>query len=126
MTSRFPGRDVDVERLRRIASGDGEALTELFDLHSPVVLGLLVRILGSRSEAEEALQEVFLQVWTRADRYDPASSTPRGWMLAFARERAVERLRHRERLRQRENPGRTWNRADNRGDLADTRSDDGD
>lgn len=121
MISRFPGRDVDVERLRRIASGNGEALTELFDLHSPVVLGLLVRILGSRSEAEEALQEVFLQVWTRADRYDPASSTPRGWMLTFARERAVERLRHREHP-----PGRTWNRADNLGDLADPRSDDGD
>lgn len=104
MIARFPGRDVDVERLRRIASGDGGALAEVFDLHSPVVLGLLVRILGSRGDAEEALQEVFLQVWTRADRYDPASSTPLGWILAFARERALERLRYRE---QRSRPGRT-------------------
>lgn len=86
-------------RLRRIASGDGEALAEVFDHHSPVLLGLLVRILGSRSEAEEVLQEVFQQIWARADRYDPASSTPRGWMLAFARERAVERLLDREQPR---------------------------
>lgn len=96
LISRLPGGDVDVARLRRIASGDGAALAEVFDHHSPVLLGLLVRILGSRSEAEEALQEVFQQVWARADRYDPASSTPRGWMLAFARECAIERLRHRE------------------------------
>lgn len=96
MISRFQGGDADVARLRRIASGDSEALAEVFDHHSPVLLGLLVRILGSQSEAEEALQEVFQQVWARADRYDPAGSTPRGWMLSFARERAVERLRHRE------------------------------
>jgi DNA-directed RNA polymerase specialized sigma24 family protein len=96
MTLRFPGGDVDVARLRRIASGDGEALAEVFDAHSPVLLGLLVRILGSRSEAEEALQEVFQQVWAQADDYDPVRSTPLGWMLAFARERAIQRLRHRE------------------------------
>lgn len=110
MISRFRGGDVDVERLRRIASGDAKALAEVFDLHSPMVLGLLVRILGSRHEAEDALQEVFLQVWTRAGRYDPASSTPRGWVLAFARESALERLRERERFghrEQRSRPGRT-------------------
>ena len=109
MSQRFRGGDVDVERLRRIASGDGKALAEVFDLHSPVVLGLLVRILGSRNEAEDVLQEVFLQVWARAERFDPASSTPRGWVLAFARQRAIERLRDRERFgrEQRSRPGRT-------------------
>ena len=83
----------DTELVRRIAGGDGDALARLFDLHSPVVLGLLSRMLGARSEAEEVLQEAFLQVWTQADRYDPARSSARGWILMLARSRALDRLR---------------------------------
>lgn len=96
-----PERD-DTYLLRRIASGDGDALTELFDRHSPVVLGLLVRIVGGRAEAEEVLQEVFLQAWMQADRYDEERATPRGWLLMLARSRALDRLRRRETQRRRE------------------------
>jgi RNA polymerase sigma-70 factor (ECF subfamily) len=92
----------DNDLLRRIAAGDGDALTRLFDLHSPVALGLLVRILGDRAEAEEVLQEVFLQVWTQADRYDASRSSARGWLLMLARSRALDRLRRREARRRRE------------------------
>ena len=88
--------------IRRIASGDGEALTRLFDLHSSVSLGLLVRILGDRAEAEEVLQEVFLQVWTQADRYDAERCSPRGWLLMLTRSRALDRLRRRDARRRRE------------------------
>jgi len=96
-----PERD-DTYLLRRIAAGDGDALTELFDRHSSVVLGLLVRIVGGRAEAEEVLQEVFLQAWMQADRYDEERSTPRGWLLMLARSRALDRLRRREAQRRRE------------------------
>lgn len=81
--------------MRRIAAGEGEALAQAFDLHAPVVLGLLVRLLGRRSEAEEVLEEVFVHVWTQADRYDPQSATPCGWMLRTARALALDRLRSR-------------------------------
>jgi len=81
--------------MRRIAAGKGEALAELYDLQAPVVLGLLARLLGRRSEAEEILQEVFLHVWTQAARYDPKSATPRGWILTIARARALDRVRRR-------------------------------
>jgi RNA polymerase sigma-70 factor (ECF subfamily) len=96
-----PERD-DTYLLHRIAAGDGDALTELFDRHSPVVLGLLVRIVGGRAEAEEVLQEVFLQAWMQADRYDEERATPRGWLLMLARSRALDRLRRRETQRRRE------------------------
>lgn len=86
----------------RIAGGDGEAFARIFEMHSPVALGLLVRILGRRSEAEEVLQEVFLQVWTQADRYAAGRSTPRGWILMLARSRALDRIRRRESARRRE------------------------
>jgi len=86
----------------RIAAGDGEAFARVFEVHSAVVLGLLFRMLGRRSEAEEVLQEVFLQVWTQADRYDSTRSTPRGWLLMLARSRALDRIRWREARRRRE------------------------
>lgn len=92
----------DAHLLRRIASGDGDALTRLFDQHSPVVLGLLVRMLGVRAEAEEVLQEVFLQVWMQADRYEELRSSPRGWILMLARSRALDRLRRRTSQQRRE------------------------
>jgi RNA polymerase sigma-70 factor (ECF subfamily) len=92
----------DVDLLRRIATGDGDALARLFDLHSPVALGLLVRMLGDRAEAEEVLQEAFLQVWMQADRYDPERSSPRGWVLMLARSRALDHLRRRAARRRRE------------------------
>ncbi|MFL6193714.1 MAG: sigma-70 family RNA polymerase sigma factor [Thermoanaerobaculia bacterium] len=92
----------DHDLIRRVASRDGLAFARLFDLHAPVALGLLSRILGVRAEAEEVLQEVFLQVWMQADRYDAARSTARGWILMLARSRALDRMRRRDSSRRRE------------------------
>ncbi len=92
----------DVLLVGRVRAGDREAFAALFDRHAPVVLGLLVRILGSRPESEEVLQEVFLQAWRQSDRYDPARSTPRGWLLVLARSRALDLVRSRESRKRRE------------------------
>jgi RNA polymerase sigma-70 factor, ECF subfamily len=91
----------EVDLMSRVAGGDGEAFARLFEIHAPAALGLLVRILGRRSEAEEALQEVFVQVWTQADRYDETRSTPKGWILMLARSRALDRLRRGQSLQRR-------------------------
>ncbi len=92
----------DRELMSRVAARDGAAFTRLFELHAPVALGLLNRILGGRSEAEEVLQEVFLQIWMQADRYDVDRSSPRGWILMMARSRALDRRRRRASSRRRE------------------------
>jgi RNA polymerase sigma-70 factor (ECF subfamily) len=92
----------DRDLMSRTAARDGAAFAHLFERHAPVTLGLLQRILGARGEAEEVLQEVFLQIWMQADRYDGARSTPRGWILMLARSRALDRLRRRESARRRE------------------------
>lgn len=83
----------DSTLLRRVAGGDREAFAHLYDRHSPQVFGLLVRMIRRRAEAEEMLQEVFLQVWRNAGSYRPEGSTPRGWILMLARSRAIDRLR---------------------------------
>ena len=100
MDQQIPLNETDL--LRRITTGDGAALSRLFELHSPVVLGLLIRILGNRAEAEEILQETFLQVWMQAERYEESRSSPRGWVLMLARSRALDRLRRRESSRRRD------------------------
>src|ERR1700692_1872035 len=79
----------------QISAGDQEAFARFYDLHSAAVLGLVARVLGAGGEAEEVLQEVFLQVWRQSDRYEAARSTPRGWLLMLARSRALDRLRRR-------------------------------
>ena len=97
-----PNAHEDDFLMGRVAAGDRDAFARLFDRSSPAVLGLLVRMLGRRSEAEEVLQEVFLQVWRQADRYEPGRSTPRGWILVLARSRALDHLRSREARQRRE------------------------
>jgi RNA polymerase sigma-70 factor (ECF subfamily) len=92
----------EVDLMSRVAGGDGEAFARLFEIHAPGALGLLVRILGRRGEAEEVLQEVFLQVWTQAGHYDARRSSPRGWILMLARSRALDRLRRRDSSQRRE------------------------
>lgn len=92
----------DRSLLARIAAGDREAFAALFDRHSPVVLGVLVRLLRDRAEAEEVLQEAFLQAWQDAAGYRPDGATPRGWLLMLARSRAIDRLRSGRARRHRE------------------------
>lgn len=83
----------DVQLMDRVASGDRDAFAEVFDRHSPVVLGMLIRLLRRRDLAEEVLQEAFLQAWEQAERYRPERASPKGWLLLLARSRALDRIR---------------------------------
>ncbi len=83
----------DAELLAAIAYGDREALATLHHRHAPMLLGLLYRLLGSRSDAEDVLQEVFLQIWRQADDFDPSRGRAATWMTTLARSRALDRLR---------------------------------
>lgn len=77
----------------RLADGDREALREIYDATQAKLFGICLRILGDRKEAEDALQDVYLTLWRRADRFDPARASPISWLATFARNRAVDRLR---------------------------------
>lgn len=98
-----PPQPEDRELMRRLSAGDRDAMKELFDRHAAGVLGLLMRMLRRRGEAEELLQEVFFDAWSQADKYRPEASAPRSWLMMMARCRAIDRIRsvrsrrHRER-----------------------------
>ncbi|WP_228837294.1 ECF RNA polymerase sigma factor SigK [Nocardia amamiensis] len=79
--------------LAATGAGDRGAFTEFYQLTSPRVFGLTVRILRSHAAAEEVTQEVYLQVWSMADRYDPTLASPVGWIMMLAHRRAVDRVR---------------------------------
>src|SRR5262245_35797942 len=86
--------------IRRLTSGDHKALGEFYDLYAGLVNGLAVRILRDRAEAEDTVQEVFVQVWQQASRFDPARGTPEAWLCTMARSRALDRLRRRSSRRE--------------------------
>jgi RNA polymerase sigma-70 factor, ECF subfamily len=84
---------IDVMLLARLASRDQAALEELYDRHSRLLFGLLVRMLANHEDAEEVLQEVFVQAWTRGETYNAQLGSPAAWLIGIARHRAIDRLR---------------------------------
>lgn len=84
------------ELLTRVARDrDRTAFAAVYDRLSPRVYGFLLKLLGNRTDADDVLQETFLQVWNQAERFDPTRANVNGWMLMIARSRAADRLRKR-------------------------------
>jgi RNA polymerase sigma-70 factor (ECF subfamily) len=89
----------DTLLLDRLAAQDSEALGELYDRHGRLLFGLLVRMLRNHDDAEEVLQEVFVQVWTRAHTFNGGLGSPVAWLIGITRNRAIDRLRARGSMR---------------------------
>ena len=83
--------------IRRLKARDESALAELYDALAPWVLGLATRILRDHGEAEEVLGDVFVQVWGHIDRHEADRGPLVPWVLAIARNRALDALRRRRR-----------------------------
>ena len=79
--------------LVRVAGGDRAALRVVYQDTSAKLFGVCLRILKDRGEAEDVLQEVFVTVWRKAASFDPGRASPITWMVAIARNRAIDRLR---------------------------------
>lgn len=94
-TERAHAAQLDADLVERIANADADALGTLYDRYSSLLLGLARRVLGSTSDAEEVLQEVFVQVWNQAGRYDRSRSSVSTWLVLITRSRAIDRLRSR-------------------------------
>ena len=83
----------DQDLLRKMAAGDSSALAVFFDRYAGRVLGLLVRIVRRREDAEDLLQATFCEAWRRAHLFDPNRSRFDSWLLLIARSRALDHLR---------------------------------
>lgn len=89
--------------LVRVARGDETAFAALYDVLGATVFGMARRVIRDPARAEEVAQEVFLQVWQTAARFDPARGTAKSWVLTLAHRRAVDAVRHDQAATNREN-----------------------
>jgi RNA polymerase sigma-70 factor (ECF subfamily) len=106
---RGSSRDVDEtvpvslgDILSRVAEGDQDAFGELYDQIAPRVLGLVRRLLKDFAQSEEVTQEIFLEIWQNATRYDPNKGGASTWILTIAHRRAVDRIRSSQSTRDRD------------------------
>ncbi len=79
--------------LRRITDRDPDALSELYDLHSRYLYTIIYYILRDEAEAEDLLQEVFLQIWEKISSYDESLGNPIAWITRITRNKSIDRLR---------------------------------
>jgi RNA polymerase sigma-70 factor, ECF subfamily len=86
-----------------VADGDQAAFGQLYDQSSGRVLGLVRRLLKDHAQSEEVTQEIFLEIWQNARRYDPAKGSATTWILTMAHRRAVDRIRSSQSTRDRDN-----------------------
>ncbi len=89
--------------LPAVAGGDMTAFAELYDRYSGTLYAVLLRILASAEDAQEALQETFVKVWKNASAFDAARGSEIAWLIAIARSRGIDRLRARRVRTDREN-----------------------
>lgn len=82
--------------IARCALRDRQAFRALYQRTSAKLYGVTLRILRNRAEADEALQEVYVKIWQRADRYVPGGYSPISWLVAVARNHALDVLRARK------------------------------
>ena len=81
--------------MSRVAAGERTALRELYDATSAKLFGICLRILSDKEESEDVLQEVYVTIWRRADRFDARRAGVMAWISTIARNRAIDRLRSR-------------------------------
>jgi RNA polymerase sigma-70 factor (ECF subfamily) len=89
--------DASVRLLAEIARGDRDAFARFYDLHAALVHTFALRILRERGEAEEVVQDVFVQVWRQAEAYRADRGTPEAWLITLTRSRGIDKLRSRRR-----------------------------
>lgn len=82
--------------LARVSLKDRDCFSRLYQASSPKLFSVLLRILRHRTEAEDALQEVFVKIWQRANRFRPEDGKPETWLTAIARNHAIDMLRARK------------------------------
>lgn len=87
--------DQVIRLLQEVASGNKGAFALLYQRTSAKLYGICLRVLGNEAEAQEIIQEVFLTVWRKADRFDAGKAGAITWLSVLARNRAIDRIRQR-------------------------------
>ncbi|MBV9618163.1 MAG: sigma-70 family RNA polymerase sigma factor, partial [Verrucomicrobia bacterium] len=91
-----PGAPGDVDLMLGIQRGDADALSQLYDRYNGIIKALILRIIHNDAEADDLLQEVFMEIWNQAKNFSAAKGKPLGWMVTLTRRRAIDALRKKQ------------------------------
>ena len=91
-----PGAPSDVDLMLGIQSEDADALSQLYDRYNGIVKALILRIIHNDTEADDLLQEVFMEIWNQAKNFSAEKGKPLGWMVTLTRRRAIDALRKKQ------------------------------
>jgi RNA polymerase sigma-70 factor (ECF subfamily) len=91
-----PGAPSDVDLMLGIQSGDADALSLLYDRYNGIMKALILRIIRNDTEADDLLQEVFMEIWNQAKNFSAEKGKPLGWMVTLTRRRAIDALRKKQ------------------------------
>lgn len=90
------GEVTDEFLMARIQAQDEAALATLYKRHTPLLRTVIARVVHNEHDVDDLLQEVFLELWNRADHYDETKGKALGWIVTLARRRAIDRIRRRQ------------------------------
>jgi RNA polymerase sigma-70 factor, ECF subfamily len=91
-----PGEPSDLELMEGIQRGEADALSELYDRYNGIVKALVLRVIHNEAEADDLLQEIFMEIWNQAKNFSARKGKPLGWMVTLARRRAIDGLRKKQ------------------------------
>jgi RNA polymerase sigma-70 factor (ECF subfamily) len=91
-----PGEPTDLELMASIQAGDSEALSILYDRYNGILKALILRVIHNEAEADDLLQEIFMEIWNQAKNFSAQKGKPLGWMVTLARRRAIDGLRKKQ------------------------------
>src|ERR1700761_1014348 len=91
-----PGEPTDLELMQGIQNEDPDALSKLYDRYNGILKALILRVIHNESEADDLLQEIFMEIWSQARNFSAEKGKPLGWMVTLARRRAIDGLRKKQ------------------------------
>jgi RNA polymerase sigma-70 factor (ECF subfamily) len=91
-----PGEPTDLELMHGIQQEDPEALSKLYDRYNGIIKALILRVVHNEAEADDLLQEIFMELWNQAKNFSAQKGKPLGWMVTLARRRAIDGLRKKQ------------------------------
>ncbi|HEU0208489.1 MAG TPA: sigma-70 family RNA polymerase sigma factor [Candidatus Udaeobacter sp.] len=91
-----PGAPTDLALMERIQASDADALSQLYDRYNGILKALILRVIHNEAEADDLLQEIFMEIWNQAKNFSAEKGKPLGWMVTLARRRAIDGLRKKQ------------------------------
>jgi RNA polymerase sigma-70 factor (ECF subfamily) len=91
-----PGAPSDLALMQAIQAEDPDALAQLYDRYNGILKALILRVVHNEAEADDLLQEIFMEIWNQAKNFSAQKGKPLGWMVTLARRRAIDGLRKKQ------------------------------